>query len=138
MNTHEEARSSNGSATTNEYRPPEISSARLGPLVVDFERREIRWSARERCEISETESAVLSFLIANQWRAVSREELLADVWGIRDGVETRTIDMHIARLRMKLRGPWNRKTPVAIITVRSQGYMAGPDWQLLRPALSKV
>ncbi len=114
------------------------SLARLGALLVDFERREIRWSQRERCELSETESAVLSFLLAHQWRAVSRDELLADVWGIHDGVETRTIDMHIARLRMKLRGPWSRKVPEAIVTVRSQGYMAGPEWQLLRPALNRV
>lgn len=132
MNMNEEARTANGDQT------PNVHAARLGTLLVDFERREIRWSNRERYEISETESAVLRFLLAHQWRAVSREELLADVWGIRDGVETRTIDMHIARLRTKLRGSWTRKAPTAIITVRSHGYMAGPEWQLLRPALNKV
>jgi DNA-binding response OmpR family regulator len=41
-------------------------------------------------------------------------------------VETRTIDMHIVRLRSKLRDPSGAETPEAIVTVRAQGYMAGP------------
>ena len=60
--------------------------------------------------------------------AISREELLTRLWGIGpQRVETRTIDMHIARLRTKLRDPYGHETPEAILTVRSQGYMAGPD-----------
>src|SRR5438552_2151335 len=39
--------------------------ARLGRAVIDFDRREVRWSERERGELSETESALLSFLVAN-------------------------------------------------------------------------
>ena len=39
------------------------------------------------------------------------------------------MDMHIARLRTKLRDPSGRKTPEAILTVRAHGYMAGPDLQ---------
>src|SRR5438045_362240 len=61
-------------------------------------------------------------------RAVSREELLTHIWGIEPtGLETRTVDMHIARLRTKLRDPSGRKTPEAILTVRATGYMAAPD-----------
>ena len=63
-------------------------------------------------------------------RGPSREELLARLWGI-GGVETRTIDMHVARLRTKLKGPANGSVPEAIVTVRAQGYMAGPEWELL-------
>jgi DNA-binding response OmpR family regulator len=59
---------------------------------------------------------------------VSREELLTRLWGITpQGLETRTIDMHIARLRAKLRDPAGKATPEAILTVRAQGYMAAPD-----------
>jgi DNA-binding response OmpR family regulator len=109
-------------------RPVEVSAAKLGRAVIDFERREIAWSAHERTELSETESAILSFLVAHRKRAVSREELLTRLWGIgTQGLETRTVDMHIARLRSKLRDPAGRKLPEAILTVRSQGYMAGPD-----------
>src|SRR6516162_8367217 len=109
-------------------RPGEVRSARLGRAVIDFQRREIRWPNQERLELSETETALLTFLVANKTRAVSREELLTRLWGIGpQGVETRTIDMHIARLRTKLRDPTGKRTPEAIVTVRAQGYMAGPE-----------
>jgi DNA-binding response OmpR family regulator len=109
-------------------RPPDLHGARLGRALIDFDRREVRWSDRHRTELSETETAILSFLVAQKKRAVSREELLTRVWGIgHRGLETRTIDMHIVRLRSKLRDPSGRETPEAILTVRSQGYMAGPD-----------
>jgi DNA-binding response OmpR family regulator len=109
-------------------RPGEIKGARLGRALIDFNRREVRWNAQERTELSETEISILSFLAANKTRAVSREELLTRLWGIGPNeVETRTIDMHIARLRTKLRDPSGRETPEAIVTVRACGYMAGPD-----------
>ncbi len=108
--------------------PLVVNGARLGRAVIDFERREVRWSEHERGELSETEAALLNFLVANQKRAVSREEMLTRIWGIEpQGLETRTIDMHIARLRTKLRDPSGKKALEAIVTVRAHGYMAGPD-----------
>jgi DNA-binding response OmpR family regulator len=111
-------------------RPKELREARIGRGTIDFHRREISWPGAGRQELSETETSLLSFLAANPGRAVSREELLTRVWGIgsRD-VETRTIDMHIARLRQKLRDPDNEDGPEAIVTVRAVGYMAGPALQ---------
>lgn len=107
-------------------RPGEVRGARLNRATIDFERREIRWSGEERTELSETEVGILKHLVANHSRAISREELLTRLWGFgHAGVETRTIDMHIARLRTKLRDPSGEKTPEAIVTVRSMGYMAG-------------
>ncbi len=109
-------------------RPELVQRARLGHALIDFDRREVRWSDGDRAELSETETVLLGYLLANQERAVSREELLARLWGIGpQRIETRTIDMHIARLRTKLRDPSGRRTPEAIMTVRSQGYMAAPD-----------
>ena len=59
---------------------------------------------------------------------MSRDELLTRLWGIEPrGLETRTIDMHIARLRTKLRDPSADDPPEAILTVRAMGYMAGPE-----------
>jgi DNA-binding response OmpR family regulator len=112
-------------------RPADVQRARLGRAVIDLQRREVCWSAHERGELSETENAILAFLVAHHERAVSRQELLVRVWGIEPlGLETRTVDMHIARLRTKLRDPSGRKCPEAILTVRARGYMASPD---LRP-----
>jgi DNA-binding response OmpR family regulator len=111
---------------------PAVTSARLGHAVIDLARREVCWSEEERCELSETESGILAMLVAHRKRAVSRDELLSQVWGIEPrGIETRTIDMHIARLRTKLRDPSGKPTPEAILTVRAHGYMAGPELQPL-------
>ena len=112
-----------------------MPAARLGRAVIDFERREVRWPGQDRTELSETESALLAFLVSNWERAVSREELLSNVWGIEpQGLETRTIDMHIARLRGKLRDPSGKRPLEAIVTVRAHGYMAGPDLRPLEAA----
>ncbi len=109
-------------------RPAAVPGARLGRAVIDLERREVCWSDKERAELSETESAILGFLVAHRKRAVSRDELLSRIWGIEPaGLETRTVDMHIARLRTKLRDPSGKRAPEAILTVRATGYMASPE-----------
>ncbi|MGL4423786.1 MAG: response regulator transcription factor [Gemmataceae bacterium] len=109
---------------------PAIVQVTLGTGMVDFARRELKWANGERAELSETEIGLLKYLLENPDRAVSREELLSRVWGIGTaGLETRTVDMHIARLRAKLRDPDNPDQPEAILTVRSCGYMAGPAFQ---------
>ena len=108
-------------------RQAEVRLVRVGRGVIDLPRREIRWTEDERHELSETEAGLLQYLLANRQRAVSREELLERVWGIAAaGLETRTIDMHVARLRAKLRDPSGEETAEAIVTVRAHGYMAGP------------
>jgi DNA-binding response OmpR family regulator len=104
-----------------------VNSVNLGRGMIDLHRREIRWSAAARAELSETETALFRYLVLNRVRAVSRDELLTKVWGIGTaGLETRAVDMHVARLRAKLRDPDGQDAPEAIITVRSHGYMAGP------------
>jgi DNA-binding response OmpR family regulator len=109
-------------------RPAVLVKARLGHALIDLARREVCWSDRERVELSETEAAILTYLLARRERAVTRDELLGGVWGFEPaGLETRTIDMHIARLRTKLRDPTGRPTPEAILTVRARGYMVGPE-----------
>lgn len=108
-------------------REPDVRTVRLGKGTIDLLRREIRWPGAERHELSETEAQLLQYLVGNRTRAVSREELLTRVWGVdAQGLETRTVDMHIARLRAKLKDPNNTEGPEAIVTVRSHGYMAGP------------
>ncbi|NWK54024.1 response regulator transcription factor [Verrucomicrobiaceae bacterium N1E253] len=88
----------------------------------DFSRRELRMQDGSRLKISERESDLLKYLVANRGRAVSREELLQQVWRIDPKhIETRTIDMHIAHLREKL-GADGQKV---LLTVRGKGYMVG-------------
>lgn len=65
---------------------------------------------------------LLSYLAQHSDRPVSREELLNKVWGYaRDlGIETRTIDIHIAKLRRKIEA--DPRQPGNLITVRGAGY----------------
>src|SRR4051812_7660004 len=70
-------------------RPPEVHHARLGHACIDIQRREVNWGEGRRSDLSETESAILAFLVAHHQRAVSREELLSRIWGIEPvGLET--------------------------------------------------
>ena len=115
-------------------KPPEsVNSVKLGRGMIDLHRREIRWSPAARAELSETETALFRYLVINRERAVSRDELLTKVWGIGTaGLETRAVDMHVARLRAKLKDPNGEESPEAIVTVRSHGYMAGPALEVAK------
>jgi len=74
----------------------------------------------EAVEITRRELDLLRALAARPGRIVSRRSLLREVWGYPDPdrVETRTIDMHVAKLRKKLAGA----DPALIETVRGEGY----------------
>lgn len=110
------------------HREPEVASAKLGHASLDLQRGEVRWNQGEAAELSETEAALLRYLLTHRERIVTRDELLTWVWGVSpDYLETRTIDMHIARLRAKLRDPSGKNVPEAVVTVRGRGYMAGPE-----------
>jgi DNA-binding response OmpR family regulator len=110
------------------HREPEAATAKLGHATLDLKRGEVRWSNNAAAELSETEAALLRYLLTHRERIVSRDELLTWVWGVSpDYLETRTIDMHIARLRAKLRDPTGKDVPDAVVTVRGRGYMASPD-----------
>jgi len=68
------------------------------------------------------EIEVLSYLAENSDRPVSREELLLKVWGYARNldIETRTVDIHIAKLRRKIEA--DNKLPELLVTVRGAGY----------------
>jgi DNA-binding response OmpR family regulator len=103
-------------------RPGDVAEFALPSGVVDLERREVRFADGRRAELSEREAELFRYLAANSGRAISREELLANVWRINpQGLPTRTIDMHIARLREKLGD--DPEEPRVLLTVRGQGYM---------------
>jgi DNA-binding response OmpR family regulator len=103
-------------------RPSDVSKIEFAGDVADLARCEIRFGDGQREELSERERDLLRYLAGNPGRAIAREEILARVWRIEpSGVETRTIDMHIARLREKLRD--DPENPRIILTVRGKGYM---------------
>jgi DNA-binding response OmpR family regulator len=88
----------------------------------DTARGEIRFDDGRTCPLSGKEAELLRYLAANAGRTVSREEILLHVWQVRpEGIETRTIDMHVARLREKLGD--DAASPAILKTVRGEGYL---------------
>jgi len=76
----------------------------------------------EALSFTRREVEILQYLNANSERPVSRDELLNKVWGYGRnlGIETRTVDIHIAKLRRKIES--DPGDPHYLITVRSAGY----------------
>jgi DNA-binding response OmpR family regulator len=102
--------------------PQDVSRVDFAGGRADFERREVSFDDGERSDLSEREVELLRYLATHNGRAISRDEILAGVWGLDPaGITTRTIDMHVARLREKLRDDPAR--PRIVLTVRGKGYM---------------
>jgi len=107
-------------------RPTDLDEVQFPGGLADFARREVQFKDGERVELSEREIELLRYLVKNGGRAIARDELLANVWRISPrGVSTRTIDMHVARLREKLRD--DPTDPQVLLTVRGKGYMFATD-----------
>ena len=89
-------------------------------VSVDIARREVALSGGNKVSISEREADLIRYLAQNAGRVISRQELLIHVWRIADpkGMETSTVDMHIARLREKI----GDDSGSIIKTVRGKGY----------------
>ena len=76
----------------------------------------------EHINFTRREMEILEYLYAHTERPVSRDELLCEVWGYAKGldIETRTVDIHVAKLRRKLEP--DPKNPRHLTTVRGAGY----------------
>jgi two-component system alkaline phosphatase synthesis response regulator PhoP len=100
-------------------RPGSGGSAVFGRNVVDF----VKWRVLrdgKPVPASYKELLLLRYLIERSGTAVSRKELLREVWDYQS-TATRTVDVHIAGLRQKLED--NPRTPEYLLTVRGKGYM---------------
>lgn len=103
-------------------RPRPVHRLELEGRVVDFERREVSFADGRRAVLAQREAELLEYLASNRGRAISRDELLRRVWGVDPrGVQTRTVDMAIARLREQLGD--DPAAPAVVVTVRGKGYM---------------
>src|SRR3954452_19673654 len=103
-------------------RPAHVQKIPVQGGVIDLARCEIRYENGQRADLSEREVELLRYLASNAGRAISRDEILIRVWRLNPKrMETRTIDMHIANLREKLRD--NCESPKLLLTVRGKGYM---------------
>jgi len=103
-------------------RPLDVCRIPIRGGQIDLARCEVRFDDGQREELSERELELLRYLASNPGRAIARDEILANVWRITpQGLATRTVDMHVARLREKLRD--DPAQPRILLTVRGKGYM---------------
>lgn len=87
-----------------------------GPIVLDPTRHTVTWRG-EPATLTAKEFLLLSYLLAHRGRVLSRDTLLTDVWGYRYTGGTRTVDVHVRRLREKL-PPLSE----ALVTIKQFGY----------------
>ncbi len=90
-----------------------------GDLTIDLDSREVTKND-EKIELTYKEFELLKLLVQNSKRAVTREELLNEIWGYDYMGETRTLDMHIKTLRSKVGD--DAENPHYIRTIRGVGY----------------
>ncbi len=96
---------------------------RVAGRTIHMARREVTLPDGERRRLSEKEADIIKYLASDPGRPVSRDELLQQVWGLNPrGLSTRTVDMHVARLREKL-GDVAGCDQAVIRTVRGKGYL---------------
>ena len=74
---------------------------KVGELSIDLERYEVTVSGR-RAALTYKEFQLLVLLASNPGRVYTRETLLSQIWGYDYLGGTRTVDVHIRRLRSKL------------------------------------
>jgi two-component system alkaline phosphatase synthesis response regulator PhoP len=95
----------------------------FGDVRVDFRRAEV-YRGQDAVELSAKEFRLLRYLIEHRGAALTRDELLNQVWGYETGVSTRTVDVHVAWLRQKLEP--NQRHPQFILTIHGLGYKFSP------------
>jgi two-component system, OmpR family, alkaline phosphatase synthesis response regulator PhoP len=94
-------------------------SHRFGTLAIDFRRAEVTKNGVP-VELSAREFKLLRYFVEHRGAALSRDELLNEVWGYNAMPSTRTVDVHIAWLRQKIED--NPRHPQLILTVHGLGY----------------
>jgi len=92
---------------------------RFGDVQVNFRRAEVTRGGRP-VELAAREYQLLCYFLKHRAEALSRDELLNEVWGYDAMPSTRTVDVHIVWLRQKLEP--NPRRPQYILTVHGIGY----------------
>lgn len=98
---------------------PQVQQWQVGPLYVCPQRRQVQVNGQDVL-LTYKEFEILSLLLQQQGRVMTREMLMDRVWGLEADRENRTLDVHIRTLRQKL-----GEAGHLIETVRGVGYKIG-------------
>jgi two-component system, OmpR family, response regulator RegX3 len=105
-----------GSATVEEAVPTRLEA---GPVTIDVERHEVRVRGQV-VDLPPKEFSLLESLVRRVGKLMTRDMLISQVWGEDYYGDTRTLDVHVKRLRSKVEEDPGR--PVHLKTVRGLGY----------------
>ena len=100
-------------------RTARVDAFEFGAVKADFKRGEVRRDGH-LLELSARELRLLQYFIERRGEVVSREQLLDAVWDYDSAPLTRTVDMHVAKLRKKIEE--RPAQPRFLVTVHGQGY----------------
>jgi DNA-binding response OmpR family regulator len=92
------------------------ASLQFGPITVDLSRHTVSYHGKD-VKLTAKEFLLLQYLLEHRGRVLSRDLLLGDVWGYRYTGGTRTVDVHVRRLREKLPALVD-----GLVTVKQFGY----------------
>jgi DNA-binding response OmpR family regulator len=99
--------------------PEEYGTYRFGDVVIDFQRYEaIR--GEKPLALTTLEFALLHLFIRRRGEVLRRDTILNEVWGGEAGVDSRTVDVHVAHLRKKIED--DPAHPQYLLSVRGVGY----------------
>ncbi|HEY7191998.1 MAG TPA: response regulator transcription factor [Vicinamibacterales bacterium] len=96
-----------------------IDTFQFGDIAVDFRKAEVN-KGGQPLDLSAREFKLLKYFVEHRGAALSRDELLNEVWGYNAMPSTRTVDVHVAWLRQKIED--NPRHPQHILTVHGLGY----------------
>ncbi len=91
----------------------------FGSVKVDFRKAEVTRGS-EKVDLAAKEFQLLRYFLEHRGEALTREQILKDVWGYHAATSTRTVDVHVAWLRQKLEE--DPKQPHWILTIHGMGY----------------
>ncbi|WP_234571524.1 response regulator transcription factor [Rhodohalobacter sp. 614A] len=98
-----------------------VEILKLGDVKIDLNDAKVKKPNQEEEELSTREVEIIEFFLANANRPISRDDLLEKVWRYEYSTNTRTVDVHISKLRAKIEQ--NPDDPKFLVTLHGVGYM---------------
>ncbi|MEQ8524940.1 response regulator transcription factor [Gracilimonas sp.] len=99
----------------------EVDILQLGPIKIDLHESVVHRPDGEEIELTSREVELIRYLLKSANEPVSRDELLEKVWRYEFSTNTRTVDVHISKLRAKIE--MHPDDPRYLITLHGVGYM---------------
>lgn len=94
---------------------------KLGDIKIDLNDGKVLKPNQKEEELSTREVEIIEFFLSNANRPISRDDLLEKVWRYEYSTNTRTVDVHISKLRAKIEK--NPDDPKFLVTLHGVGYM---------------